>query len=171
MKTETIFRLEVSDQELRTRLLEEIRELRYPPDGGDLVDKIAQDFAERLRATEHAILDELVAAKQIGLGLGPGPGGGSYSYTMLDQITPQFVRDIISESEGRTFYDLEPYCWGTPGEEAAHLFLNAWKKAIADGLKQRLFFRHQHHYYTDEAQYLKAKTESATRKQNPTAVV
>ena len=168
MRTETIFRFEVSDQELRTRLLEEIRALRYPPDHGDLADKIAQDLAQRLRATEHAILDELVATEQIGLGLGPGPGGGTYSYVMLDQITPQFVRDIIRQNEGRTFYDLEPCCWGS-AEQAAHLFLNVWKKAVADGLEQRLFFRHQHHYYTDEAQYLKAKSDSATKRKSATA--
>jgi hypothetical protein len=112
-----------------------------------------------------------VATKQIGLGLGPGPGGGPYSYVLLDQITPQFVRDIISQNEGRTFYDLEPCCWRTSGEQAAHLFLDAWKKAIADGLEQRLFFRHQHHHYTDEEQYLKAKADSATKKKNATAVV
>ena len=147
---------------LNDLILEEIRALRYPPDGGgaDLVDDIIQDFQNRLQDMEHAIVEELAATKKIGLGLGMGPGGGPYHYIMLDQITPQFVRDIISQNEGRTFYDLEPQ----DGSEAGFLFLEAWKKAIAEGLQQRLFFRHQHHYYTDEALYLQAKADSAARR-------
>jgi hypothetical protein len=91
-----------------------------------------------------------------------GPGGGPYVYVLLDQITPTFVRDIISQSVGRSFYALEPQC----GTEAGGLFLHAWKRAIAEGLQRRLFFRHLHRYYTDEALYLRAKADSEARKKS-----
>jgi hypothetical protein len=65
------------------------------------------------------------------------------------------VRDIIRQNEGRSFYDLEPQC----GTVVGGLFLDAWKKAIAEGLQQRLFFRHLARYYTDEALYLQIKAD------------
>ena len=94
-----------------------------------------------------------------------GPGGGAYVYIMLDEITPEFVQDIIRQNEGRSFYDLEPQC----GTEPAALFLAAWRKAIVEGLQRRLFFRYQHRYYTDEALYLQAKAESKARRSKANA--
>lgn len=154
-------KLQIADKQLRSRMLKEIRELRYGSDF-DLAQEITGDFEQRLRRKEQTFLDRLVASKKVGLGLGMGPGGGSYLYVMLDQITPRFVRDIISQNEGRSFYDLEPQC----GTEAGSLFLRAWKKAIAEGLQRRLFFRHLHRYYTDEALYLRAKADSEARKKS-----
>jgi hypothetical protein len=155
-------RFTISDKQLRKRISEEIRALRYPPDGGgcDLVDEIIRDFGDRLRDREHEILEEFLATKKIGLGLGMGPGGGPYVYIMLDQIVPEFIQEIIRQNEGRSFYDLEPQC----GTEPAGLFLEAWKNAIAEGLQRRLFFRHQHRYYTDEALYLQLKAESEAKR-------
>jgi hypothetical protein len=152
-------KLQVTDKQLQKRMLKEIRSLRYGS-GFDLVNEILGGFEERLRAKEQAMLEKLVARNKVGLGLGMGPGGGPYVYVMLDQITPKFVRDIVKQNEGRSFYDLEPQC----GTDAGRLFLDAWKKAIAEGLQQRLFFRHLHRYYSDEALYSHAKTESQSRR-------
>jgi hypothetical protein len=152
-------KLEITDKKLRSRMMKEIRSLRYGSEF-DLVNEILKSFEARLRDKEQAMLEKLVAKKKVGLGLGMGPGGGPYVYVMLDQITPSFVRDIIRRNEGRSFYDLEPQC----GTEAGGLFLHAWKKAIAEGLQQRLFFRHLHRYYTEEALYLQAKAESEARR-------
>jgi hypothetical protein len=149
-------KFEITEDELRSRILNDIRDLRYPSRdewGLDLVDQLIADFREQLRSKEESIVEELAAAKQIGLGMGLGPGGGPYSYVMIDTITPEFVRDIISQSEGRTFYDLMPQCC----EPAADLFMDAWKKAVAEGLERRLFFRYGQRFYTDEALALQAK--------------
>ena len=160
-------RFTLSEKKLRNRIVEEISALRYPPeDAHHLVDEVVKDFRYSLQDKEDAILQELLATKKIGLGLGWGPGGGPYSYIFLDQITPQFVHDIISQSEGRTFYDLEPRGCEL---EAAGLFMQAWEKAIKEGLKQRLFFRYRGRYYTDEAMCLQAKADFQARHTRPAA--
>ena len=140
-------------------MVKEIRAFRYGSDR-DLVNEILGSFEDRLRRKEQAVLNGLVARKKIGIGLGMGPGGGAYYYVPLDKITPKFVRSIVAQHEGRTFYDLEPQC----GTEAGSLFLRAWKKAIVEGLQQHLFFRHQHHYYTDETLYLQAKANAKAKR-------
>jgi hypothetical protein len=152
-------KLQITDKQLRSRMLKEIRALRYGSHF-DLVQEIVGDFERRLRSEEQIILEKLLARKKLSIGLGMGPGGGPFVYVMPDQITPKFVRDIISQNEGRSFYDLEPQGGGEP----AFLFMAAWKKAIAEGLQRRLFFRHLHRYYTDEALYLRAKADSEARK-------
>ena len=152
-------KLQVSDTQLRNRILREISAFEYGS-WSDLAREYVVDFERSLSEKEQAILDELVAAKKVGIGLGMGPGGGQYQYVMLDKITPEFVQDIISQSEGRALYHLEPQC----GTEAGQLFLAVWKKAVADGLKRGLFYRHYHRYYTDRALYLQAKADSEARK-------
>lgn len=152
-------KLEITNKQLRTRLLKEIRGFRYGSDR-DLVQEIMSKFENQLRRKEKALLDGLVAKRKIGIGLSMGPGGGPYMYVMLDEITPEFVQYVISQNEGRTFYDLEPQC----GTEAGRLFLDVWKEAVAEGLRRRLFFRHQHHYYTSEASSLQRKIDSETRR-------
>ena len=69
-------RFMLSDKRLRNRMLEEIRALRYPPDGGcaDLVDEMIREFANQLRDREHEILEELLATKKNRSGSWHGAG-------------------------------------------------------------------------------------------------
>src|SRR6266851_1482516 len=85
-KKEADLRFTLSEKKLRSRIVEEISALRYPPeDAHHLVDEMVKDFRYSLQDKEDAILQELLATKKIGLGLGWGPGGGPYSYIFLDQ--------------------------------------------------------------------------------------
>ena len=152
-------KLEITDKQIRSRLMKQIRALRYPNEF-DLVKDIAGKFERKIEDKEQRIIKTLVARKKLGLGLGHGPGaGGDGCFIMIDQITPEFVRGVIKQQgEGRSFYHWMPQCGGDDLHgEAASLFTVAWNKAVDEGLKQRLFFRDRHRYYTDEALYMQAK--------------
>jgi hypothetical protein len=152
-------RFQITEKQLRTRMLKELHAFRYHSDR-DIVGELLRNLENKLRHKERMILDKLLTQNEIGIGLGMGPGGGPYTYVPLDKITPKFVRGIIRQNEGRSFYDLEPQC----GTDAGRLFLTAWKKAIEEGLQRRLFFRHLHRYYTDETLYLQARAESEAKR-------